>query len=187
MRGLREYRKSKKIFNWVVKHRGNRCVTFLQETHSTTDIETEWSQRYKGEIVMSHGTSNSKGVAILFGEQLDYSIINKSIDPKGRFILIWCLLQGNNFLLINSYVPNEEKNQVLFLLEICQEINNLDCPIDTSFIWGGDFNFVFDTDLEASGGNPKLKVRSIETIHEIMLDIWRIRNPEAKIFTWSGN
>ena len=65
-----------------------------------------------------------------------------------------------------------------FLLEICEEIKNLDCPINTSFIWGGDFNFVFDADLEAIGGNPKLKVRSIETIQEIMLDldlcdIWR--------------
>ena len=120
---------------------------------------------------MSHGTSNSKGVAILFGEQLDYSIVNKNIDPKGRFILVWCLLQGNNFLLINSYASNDEKNQVSFLLEICEEIKNLDCPMDTSFIWGGDFNFVFDADLEASGGNPKLKVRSIETIQEIMLDL----------------
>ena len=72
--------------------------------------------------------------------------------------------QGNNFLLINSYAPNDEKSQVSFLLEICEEIKNLDCPIDTSFIRGGDFNFVFDADLEASGDNPKLKVRSIETI-----------------------
>ena len=165
----------------MVKHGGNRGKTFLQETHSTIDIETEWSQRYKGELIMSHGTSNSKGVAILFGEQLDYSIVNENTDPGGRFIIVWCLLQGNNFLLINSYAPIDEKSQVSFLLEICEEIKNLD----------GDFNFVFDADLEASDGNPNLKVRSIETIQEIMLDldlcdIWRIRNPEAKRFTWSG-
>ena len=67
MRGLRKYRKSKKIFNWVVKHGGNRGITFLQETHSTIDIETEWSQRYKGELIMSHGTSNSKGGPLLNG------------------------------------------------------------------------------------------------------------------------
>ena len=191
MRGLREYRKSKKIFNWVAKHGGNRGIAFLQETHSTVDIETEWSQRYKGDIIMSHGTSNSKGVAILFGEQLDYSIVKKIIDQNGRFILVLCLLQGNSFLLINSYAPNDEKNQVSLLLEICEVIYNLDCPVDTSFIWGGDFNFIFDIELEASGGNPKLKTRSIEAIREIMLDldlcdIWRVRNPDAKKFTWSG-
>ena len=108
---------------------------------------------------MSHGTSNSKGVAILFGEQLDYSIVKKIIDQNGRFILVLCLLQGNTFLLINSYAPNDEKNQVSLLLEICEVIFNLDCPVDTSFIRGGDFNFIFDIELEASGGNPKL-VRS---------------------------
>ena len=191
MRGLHEYRKSKKIFNWVAKHGGNRGIAFLQETHSTVDIETEWSQRYKGDIIMSHGTSNSKGVAILFGDQLDYSIVKKIIDQNGRFILVLCLLQGNTFLLINSYAPNDEKNQVSLLLEICEVIYNLDCPVDTSFIWGGDFNFIFDIELEASGGNPKLKTRSIEAIREIMLDldlcdIWRVRNPDAKKFTWSG-
>ena len=181
MRGLREYRKSKKIFNWVAKHGGNRRIAFLQETHSTVDIETEWS----------HGTSNSKGVAILFGAKLDYSIVKKIIDQNGRFILVLFLLQGNTFLLINSYAPNDEKNQVSLLLEICEIIYNLDCPVDTSFIWGGDFNFIFDIELEASGGNPKLKTRSIEAIREIMLDldlcdIWRVRNPDAKKFTWSG-
>ena len=191
MRGLHEYRKSKKIFNWVAKHGGNRGIAFLQEAHSTVDIETEWSQRYKGDIIKSHGTSNSKGVAILFGEQLDYSIVKKIIDQNGRFILVLCLLQGNTFLLINSYAPNDEKNQVSLLLEICEVIYNLDCPVDTSFIWGGDFNFIFDIELEASGGNPKLKTRSIEAIREIMLDldlcdIWRVRNPDAKKFTWSG-
>ena len=61
----------------------------------------------------------------------------------------------------------------------------MDCPIDAFIIWGGDFNFLFDIDLEASGGNPRLKIWSIETIREIMIDldlcdIWRVRNPDTK-------
>jgi hypothetical protein len=45
VKGQRDYRKCRKIFNWVIKHGGDRGVAFLQETHITTDHEIEWSHR----------------------------------------------------------------------------------------------------------------------------------------------
>jgi len=45
--------------------------------------------------------------------------------------------------------------------------------------------------LETLGGNPKLKIGSIEQLQSLLqeldlCDIWRIRNPDSKRFTWSG-
>lgn len=72
VRGLREYKKNKKIFNWIVKHGGENGITFLQETHSTPESENEWAKRTRSKLVMSHETSKSKGTAILFGNKLSY-------------------------------------------------------------------------------------------------------------------
>lgn len=49
----------------------------------------------------------------------------------------------------------------------------------------------FDVALDASGGNPSVKTKTIESLQTIisdldLCDIWRIRNPESKQFTWSG-
>ena len=55
-------------------------------------------------------------------------------------------------------------------------------------IVGGDFNVALDSDLDCSGGKP-FKKESVKQIQDLCLDfdlvdIWRIRNPECKRFTW---
>ena len=65
----------------------------------------------------------------------------------------------------------------------------MNIPVETSIIWGGDFNFIIDLHLESSGGNPRLKVKSIEQLYSVLnefdlCDIWPIRNPDKKGFTW---
>ena len=53
---------------------------------------------------------------------------------------------------------------------------------------GGDFNIALDSDLDCSGGNPSKKdiVKNIQDLclDYDLVDIWRIRNPETKRFTW---
>ena len=53
---------------------------------------------------------------------------------------------------------------------------------------GGDFNVAIDPDLDCSGGNQTKKdsVKNVQDpcIDFDLLDIWRIRNPETKRFTW---
>ena len=54
---------------------------------------------------------------------------------------------------------------------------------------GGDNNLYFDTFLDAHGGNPKLKMNSLSRLISMMeenelSDIFRIRYPESRQFTW---
>ena len=48
----------------------------LQETHSETISEKEWRKQWGKHIEFSHGTRNSKGVAILFDNEHEYEVIN---------------------------------------------------------------------------------------------------------------
>ena len=60
--GLRDSNKRKKLF--LLMKTLNQDMFMLQETHSTVDTEKLWLDEWGGEIIFSHGTSNSKGVAI---------------------------------------------------------------------------------------------------------------------------
>ena len=55
-------------------------------------------------------------------------------------------------------------------------------------IIGGELNAVLDPDLDGFGGKPKLKesakqIENICVLHDLV-DIWRVRNPQIKRFTW---
>ena len=57
---------------------------------------------------------------------------------------------------------------------------------------GGDFNLIFDCKFDVSGGNPILKKKYLAKLIEIketlyLCDIWRIRNPNVKRFTFRQN
>ena len=61
-----------------------------------------------------------------------------------------------------------------------------------NIIKGGGFNFHFNSKLEAKGGKPILKKISIGKMIELIesfgfCDIWRIRNPIEKHFTFRQN
>ena len=163
-RGLRNTTKLKKVLNWSSKHGGESGVRFLQESHTISDMEQKWQLLTKGEFIMSHGTSNSRGVAIHIGQNLEYQITSRLIDSEGRYILFLVKIQGSDFLLINSYAPNNEQDQVIYFRNLFDQISTIDCPLETHIVWGGDFNVIFDLDLEASGGNPSLKLNSVEDL-----------------------
>ena len=60
---------------------------------------------------------------------------------------------------------------------------------DKHIVLAGDFNFFFDTSLESYGGKPTIKKKSIAKSIELkekfdLCDIWRIRNPKTKRFTF---
>ena len=65
------FHKRKTIYTWC--RRKNADFSFLQKTHSKTEIETQWKNEWRGVagIIMSHGSSNSRGVAILIKKGVD--------------------------------------------------------------------------------------------------------------------
>lgn len=186
MRGLRDFKKRKSLVNWLAKQKAD--IIFLQETYSTPEIENDWKYQWKGDIFFAHGTNKSKGTLILIKNDLDFEAKNVKTDKNGRFVLIKAVIQNSPFILVNVYAPNDTKEQINFFSEINYILEDLEFDPDSNIVIGGDFNVTFDTDLDCSGGKPVLK-ESVKKLKEIeanfdLIDIWRIRNPEVKRFTW---
>ena len=67
-------------------------------------------------------------------------------------------------------------------------MDNFTLAEDCNIVIGRDFNVIFDPNLNGNGGNPKRK-ESVKCIDNLcvandLIDIWRIRNPNVKRFTW---
>ena len=54
---------------------------FLQETHSKLNSERQWKNEWEGDMIMSHGTPNSCGVAILFKKRVNCTVHSKFWIP----------------------------------------------------------------------------------------------------------
>lgn len=138
VRGLRNYQKRRKVYNWLCKQDCHNGIAFLQETHSDLKSEKSWTNLWRGQSFYSHGTTSSCGVATLIGKNVEFSLEDKVIDDNGRFIILLCQIQGLHFILINYYAPNIETNQVKVLHDISESLSSLKVKEPAQIIWGGE-------------------------------------------------
>ena len=67
VRGIRGDAKRRKLFQYLYKNQvSSKGIIFLQETHCTKDIESQWTNNWneQGHIKYSHGDYNARGVLI---------------------------------------------------------------------------------------------------------------------------
>ena len=85
--------------------------------------------------------------------------------------------------MVNIYVHNEDKPD--FWEEILRIIHELD---STYAIMGGDFNVVMDPTVDRNTpvwyNNNAQKVLQNQIDNAQLVDIWRVRNPTDRKFTW---
>ena len=165
----------------------NRGFVFLQETHSSEESAKEFKEDFgkDDELILCHGASNARGVAIGICGNLDYKIIKQINDDDGRFLILKLTLGSREYVLVNLYNDNIERDQLKTLDTIDTHLTSLSISYDTTIAFAGDFNFYFDITLEATGGNPTTKTQSISKFISIkekygLCDIWRVRNPNEK-------
>jgi exonuclease III len=167
-------------------------IIFLQETYSTKEVEHYWNQQWSGgNILFSHGTNHSKGVAVLFKKNCDYEIKHCKIDQSGRAICLELGIQGHDIIIINVYYPcaSKPKDQEALWDKVRNMISEIDNYDEKYIIMGGDFNFLMNLGLDRDGGNPshnesvKRKINTFLNDFDL-IDIWRIRNPYLRQFTW---
>ena len=90
------------------------------------------------------------------------------MDKNDQYIVLDVLIDNNPVIMANYYAPNIEFDQLEVLDELAHIFNQLQISENTMFIWGGDFNLIFDRDLDGDGGSPKLKVKSLSKLLSIM-------------------
>ena len=187
MKGLSNFRKRRTIFTWCRKK--NADIVFLQETHSKKETEVQWRNEWGVDVVLSHGNFNSRGVAILLKKGIDCTIHSEIIDPQGRFIILKADIADSKYTLINIYAPNKDNDIANFFEKLRKALLEEHFDADEKVIVGGDFNCPMNPFLDKKGGSSaprKIAIAGIECFQEEfdLVDIWRVKNPEIKSFTW---
>ena len=79
------------------------------------------------QMYLSHGASNSKGVAIIITNNYDANMVNKRRDTNGRLILLNIQRNGTIYKDWNIYAPmrNFEHDQWLFLREFTNYLEQM--------------------------------------------------------------
>ena len=188
VRGINNFHKRRAIFTWCRKRKAD--IIFLQETHSKEESETQWKNEWGGKSFYSHGSPNSCGVMVLIRNKFNCTIQNTISDPLGRFIILKVVIEDKVYVLINIYAPNKDKLTCKFFKNLHKTLQteNLDC--EENIICGGDFNCPLNPKFDKRGGIMVPRKKVIDNIQCLqneldLVDIWRIKNPQTKSYTWS--
>lgn len=159
-------------------------MVLLQETHSTAEDELIWSNEWGRKIVFNHGTSSSKGVALLLDKNNPIKIETVRCDEEGRYMILDLNLEGFKFILVNVYAPNED-NPLFF----SRLFENVESRQNDSMILAGDFNTSMDPHLDLFSNKGTNHVKKREVISQFLsdkdlTDIWRVKHPDSKTFSW---
>ena len=122
VRGISSVMKREKVYMWCENQ--NADIILLQETHCTKRKVNNFASSWKGESF--HAVSDSpysKGVSILFRENLNVKINNVHEYLHGRALLLNIEIHRQGFTVISMYAPNEEKQRAEFFRNLQRWIN----------------------------------------------------------------
>ena len=108
----------------IIKNKG---FIFLQETHSTDKLAKEFKEDFgkNNELFLCNGSSNSCGVAIGICGNFDYLVKKEIADAGGRFLILHITIGNSDYVLINIYNENNQKDQLNLLNLIDSHIDSL--------------------------------------------------------------
>ena len=190
-RGLRDEKKRRAVFNWLYsKHSG---IVLLQETHSKETDEQLWASEWGGQIFFSHGTNQSRGVAVLLPKNMKERCVITGIerDQSGRVLIIDCNIEDNLFTIFNVYAPTKDQyTEQQCFLEYLREL--LQKHEEKNLILAGDFNTYLNCKLDKKGGSIESETKFSKGLKLLceeytLIDMWRASNPIERKYTWRDN
>lgn len=160
-------------------------VIFVQETHSTVDNEVDWKREWEGDVFLSHKTSNSCGVGVLFSKSFSPQSVECEEFIEGRLLKVRVLYENVQFVFITVYAPAVGKERLTFLENVNDAIR--DCN-DKEFLFiGGDWNCTESrldrNHVEPHPASRTLLIQLLET-HELH-DVWRGLHDSQRQYTWT--
>ena len=188
VRGLSNFKKRRIIFSWCRKMKSD--IVFLQETHSTQEVEKQWQREWGGKMLFSHGANNARGVMILVRNGFDFNVETVKIDKQGRFLVVKGKIQDVEYTVVNIYAPNKDACSRKFFDNLQRVLSDFGISNEDKVIIGGDFICPLNPLVDKKGGVliPRANViRTIETLKESysLQDIWRVKNPDLQSFSCS--
>ena len=115
-------------------------MVFLQETHEIMTILKEDYSFWMKQL----STWNKKS----------FILEERKTDKSGIILLLDVIIDEQNFILVNIYNANMEKDHVNNIDEFSKMIKNVNNISAKQIIFRGDFNLYFDSLLKSQVGNP---------------------------------
>ena len=94
--GLASVSKRVDVFNYL---KSKSCQIYcLQDIHSTAATENFIRCQWGNECIFSSGTSNARGIAILFNKGFEYKIHSYKSCSQGNYIIVDLTVENNRFM-----------------------------------------------------------------------------------------
>jgi exonuclease III len=197
--GLRKRDKRRSLFQRLRQLRC--CIILLCETHSRDDEETTaWTQEgagpglpWEGQAFWHHGTSSSRGVAILFSAGLATSAPKVTYqDAEARLLLVsFTSNEGQHpWEVLAVYGPTEPAARAQFFQGPFSQACGHMAPGSAKIV-AGDWNCVtsqadFCTPNPQAAQNSRMvggaELAQVQAVHGLV-DVWRLLHPHGVDFT----
>lgn len=180
--GARDRLKRAEIYDIMTQK--NIDVFFLQETHSDIVNAADWAKEFKGQIFLSHNTTNSGGVAICFSPS--FTPVSYEVDDivKGRLLKVKAQFENDWYVFMCIYAPTKGTDRMVFLDVLGNALRQ--CDPGDFLLAAGDFNCT-EQNLDRNHIEPHMPSR--RRLTELMstydlCDIWRNFHYDQKQYTW---
>ena len=123
-------------------------------------LKTIWNH----EIIIHGKDTNSRGVAILFSNNIEYKILDTFKDNLGNILAISINISNNfNFFIINTYGPNKDNPQFYQDIETLIAANTSDY-----IIFCGDLNVTLDPIMDSKNYSTKFSINNPKSSQKIL-------------------
>ena len=182
LNGARERSKRAAVFESIRQNRVD--VLLAQETHTDTSNAADWAQEFDGLSILSHNTSNSGGVAILFSRSFTPISYQAEEIVKGRLLKVRAQFENIFFVFLCVYAPTKATDRMVFLTTLNTVLSS--CDPEDILLLGGDFNCT-EQMIDRNHIEPHMpsRRRLIEVMKSNdLVDMWRLFHKEQRQYTW---
>lgn len=185
--GLNMDAKRRIIFDHLRKTKAD--IALLQETHATSAVEKIWGKEWGGASFFNNGTRSSRGVAILVNRNLSFNVCSINTDDHGRILCLDIEIDDITYSVGSLYAPTQDRGR-----EQLAFVDSIDVILlksqATNVILAGDFNHCMSPSLDRSSHsfspNAEQMGQKMSSLQQEwdLTDVWRVRNPDSKAFTF---
>ena len=161
VKGIKSYKKRLKLIQYFKEKIRSTGVLYLQETHTSRKVQLKWKEDFKGHVFFSHIKTDSCGVLTAYFGKETFAVKKQETGKEGRILILDVSVNDSEYILINLHNANTEKEQINVFSNMFAVLKRFDINTKIQTIMAGDFNLLFDSKLDAQGGNPTIKKKSL--------------------------
>ncbi len=160
----------------------------IQETHLSELDANFWTNQWGDQIIFSHGSNKSAGVAICFNK-FPGDIITYRSDTEGHWLIAVLKIKSHFLILVNVYghrTTTQNKHMLDTITKIVSEFKTLH-PTDL-VLMGGDWNIAPDkwedrwpSKFDSHHYNPTIEEFNGDNS---LIEVWRHLHPNNKQYSW---